>query len=88
MITKELRAKQHRVEQAKETLEDAIFARMVEIAKHMKLDEILFSGYGTRYLRNGKEVESKQLDELDEFYCEVVHEGGFQGVWVPEKGWV
>jgi hypothetical protein len=32
-------------------------------------------------------VESRQINELDVLYCDNIHEGGFEGVWTPEKGW-
>jgi hypothetical protein len=87
MITNALIHERNRVEAARDRLEENVFRRMEKIARRMNLDEMLFCMYGNRYLRGDKEVQSKQLDELDDFYCDNIHEGGFQGVWTKEKGW-
>jgi len=87
MITKKLIDKRDKVLEATDQLEDAIFARMAVIARRMDLDEMLFTMYGNRYLRGTRRVASKQLDALDQFYCDFVHAGGHESVWTPEKGW-
>jgi hypothetical protein len=87
MITNALIHERNRAAHAVDQLGESIFRRMAVIARRMNLDEALFSAFGNRYTRGDKEVESRQLDELDDFYCDNVHSGGFQGVWVKEKGW-
>jgi uncharacterized hydantoinase/oxoprolinase family protein len=68
-------------------LERAILAKMDEVARQMNLDEVWITGYGNTFKRNGKEVESKRLEKLDELYCDEVHAGGFEAYWSKEKGW-
>lgn len=76
------------MEKAVNQLGESIFARMDVIARRMNLDEMGFSMFGNAYHRDGREVKSKQLDELDQFYYDNIHSGGHQSVWTKEKGWV
>ena len=69
-------------------LENAIFAKMEEIAKDMNLDDMLFCAFGNRYRRNGKEIECKRLEKLDTLYCEQINEYGFEAIWEKGEGWV
>jgi len=87
MITKALTDKRDRAQEALDQLSDGIFARMAIIARRLDLDEMVFTVFGNRYLRGAREVKSKQLDVLDQFYYDNVHSGGHQSVWTPEKGW-
>jgi hypothetical protein len=88
MITQELHVCAARIEQAKEAFATALRARVVEIARRMHLDEVWYGAYRNRYIRGGKEVESKQLDELEIFYCDHVHDCGIEALWTRERGWV
>jgi hypothetical protein len=88
MITNKLHSRAARIERAKEALETALRARVVEIARQMHLDEVMYGDYSNRYMRGGKEVESKQLDELETFYCDHIHDGGLVALWTQERGWV
>jgi hypothetical protein len=88
MITKELHSRAARIERAKEALEKALRARVVEIARQMHLDEVIYGAYSNRYLRGGKEVVSKQLNELATFYCDHIHDWGLEALWTREQGWV
>ena len=72
---------------AVQQLEDGILAKMDEVARRMKLDEMWITGYGNTFKRNGKEVNSKTLEKLDEMYCDHVSAGGFEAYWCKEKGW-
>jgi len=74
-------------EDAVKKLEDGILAKMDEVARQMNLDEIWITGYGNTFKRNGKRIESRRLENLDEMYCEHVHAGGFEAYWCKEKGW-
>jgi hypothetical protein len=87
MITSELQWRVAHVQNAQARLEKAILARMDVIARQMHLDEIVITHLGNGYKRGDGEVVSKQLDELDDLYCDHVHPGGFEACWTPEKGW-
>jgi len=87
MITKELQAIVDKIEQAKDEAEKAILARAVEIAERMGLDEVMWGCYKNYYMRDGKDVESKQLDELERLYCDNIHDGGIVCCWTRGKGW-
>jgi hypothetical protein len=88
MITSKLNRHAARIARAKETLEKALRARVVEIARRMHLDEVMYGYYSNRYLRGGKEVESKQLDELETFSTDHLDGCGLEGLWTRERGWV
>ena len=87
MITKALIDKRNRAQEALDQLSEGIFARMVVVARRLDLDEMVFSIFGNSYFRGTREVKSKQLDTLDQFYYDNIHSGGHQSVWTPEKGW-
>jgi hypothetical protein len=88
MITNELHVRAARIERAKEALEKALRARVVEIARRMHLDEVWYGDYSNRYIRGGKEVVSKQLNELETFYGDHIHDCGWTALWTRERGWV
>ncbi|MHC4372017.1 MAG: hypothetical protein ACYSW8_30800 [Planctomycetota bacterium] len=75
------------VQNAQARLDKAILARMDVIARRRNLDEMVITHLGNRYTQDGVEVECAQLDELDDLYCDNVHEGGFEACWTSEKGW-
>jgi hypothetical protein len=87
MITKALIDKRDRAQEALDQLSAGIFTRMAIVAHRLDLDEMVFTLFGNSYLRGTREVKSKQLDALDQFYYDNVHSGGHQSVWTPEKGW-
>lgn len=88
MITKAIVDKRDRVQEALDQLSEAIFARMAVVARQLDLDEMVFTTFGNRYLRGTREMKSKQLGALNQFYSDNVHSKGPQSVWTPEKGWM
>ena len=87
MITSELQWHVAKLERAEAVLERAILDRMDVIARRMNLDEIIITRCGNECRRGSKIVESRQINELDVLYCDNIHEGEFEAVWTPEKGW-
>jgi hypothetical protein len=87
MITNALIYERDRAHNAIEQLGESIKARMDVIARRMNLDEMRIGTYGNYYKRDGKDIESIQLDELDEFYLDNVDPYGFFALWTKEKGW-
>lgn len=87
MTSKELTRLCDDLKKLQDKVENAIFQRMDVIARRMKLDQMIF-GLASHYERGGREIGSKQLDKLDYLYCDTIHQGGFQGAWTKEDGWV
>lgn len=87
MLRKEMQDKIDAFQEAKDNFEQEILDEMERIAISMNLDEMKFMHYGNCYIRNGREVKSKRLEELDHVYCDYVHRNGFEAVWLKGRGW-
>ena len=65
---------------------DATLERLDKAAREERLDSMVFY-FDSVLKRDGEEVESKQIEEIEMFYCENCHANGFIAGWTKEKGW-
>lgn len=76
-----------KVETAKYDLEIMIKSAIAVQAQDENLDEASFT-FVIKYVRNGEEVDSTEIDKLAMIFCEHVHHCGFQDVWTSSDGWL
>jgi len=77
-----------KLEESNNALKSAIFNEMEIIARQMDLDEMVIHHFGKAWRRNGKEVESKQLDELEQLCFDKLKNGVGHAIWIKELGWI
>jgi hypothetical protein len=77
----------NKLQKSKNDLEKAIMDKMDKIARKHRLDSMSMAVYSTSLKRNGKEIQLQSITKLEELYCEHIHSGGFQALWLPGKGW-
>ncbi len=75
------------LEKARDALENEIYSEMERIANKKGIELMMFTHYGNHYEKNGKVMECREIDELDNLFQKTIHPGGFEGIWRKERGW-
>jgi len=86
VVVKYLEEKARFIEQEKKLLEDKILEEFVRQCKKYKLDSAFWGPFSNEYIRKGKKVQIKNLDDLDAFYCDNISAGGLVCKWTKEDG--